>query len=184
MTWKNTYVIYTDDHCLYTVRFNRLQAHLEIQLSRGKDCNLINLFNPAPFLCLSQCRTWISNVICRGTFFVFSELRWEGIVRFVDMRLQSFPLDNWISKCACSRLNRYRILQYYCNSKFVDFNFDPFSRISDIWMQTVYRQWSSVYITYVFFQVIEQRHCTCVHWKQSKINFQYECKVIYFKFTT
>jgi hypothetical protein len=30
----------------------------------------INRFNPATFVCLSQARTWISNVICRGLFYV------------------------------------------------------------------------------------------------------------------
>jgi hypothetical protein len=37
---------------------------LEIQLSRGEGWDPINRFNPATFLCLSQARTWISNVIC------------------------------------------------------------------------------------------------------------------------
>ena len=37
---------------------------LEIQLSRGEGWDPINRFNSATFLCLSQARTWISNVIC------------------------------------------------------------------------------------------------------------------------
>jgi len=37
---------------------------LEIQLSRGGDA--INLFYTSTFLCLSQARAWISNVICYG----------------------------------------------------------------------------------------------------------------------
>jgi len=49
---------------------------LEIQLSRDHeervDCNPIIKFNPSTFLCLSQDRTWISNVICCG----FLCLRW------------------------------------------------------------------------------------------------------------
>ena len=45
---------------------------LEIQLSRGGTWDTINRFNLATFLCLSQDRTWISNVTCRGLF-VFSE---------------------------------------------------------------------------------------------------------------
>jgi hypothetical protein len=32
-----------------------------------------NWFNPATFLCPSQDRTRISNIICHGLFFVFSE---------------------------------------------------------------------------------------------------------------
>jgi hypothetical protein len=35
-------------------------------------------------LCLSQTRTWISNVICLGLF-TFNELSWGMIVRFVDI---------------------------------------------------------------------------------------------------
>jgi hypothetical protein len=42
--------------------------------------------NPATFLCLSQARTWISKVICRGLFCVqWLQLRWEVIVGFVDI---------------------------------------------------------------------------------------------------
>jgi hypothetical protein len=55
--------------------FNRLITYvlpLEIQLSRRDDWGPINRFNPAPYVCLSQARTRISNVICRGLF-VFSE---------------------------------------------------------------------------------------------------------------
>jgi hypothetical protein len=40
----------------------------------------------AKFLCLSQARTWIWNVIGRGFFCVqWLQLRWEVIVRFVDI---------------------------------------------------------------------------------------------------
>ena len=42
----------------------------------------INLSNPAIFVCPSHAKTCI---ICRGLFSVFSELRWELIVRFVDI---------------------------------------------------------------------------------------------------
>jgi hypothetical protein len=44
-------------------------------------------FNPAPFLCLFQAVTWISNGIYMALsfFFLFSEIRWEVIVRFVDI---------------------------------------------------------------------------------------------------
>ena len=44
--------------------------NLEIQLSRGIDCYLVNQFNPATFLCLSQARTWIAKVRCHGLFYV------------------------------------------------------------------------------------------------------------------
>ena len=42
--------------------------------------------NPTICLCLSQARTWISNVICRGLFCVqWVQLRWEVIVGFLDI---------------------------------------------------------------------------------------------------
>ena len=56
---------------------------LEIQLSRWEGCDPINQFNPATFLYLSQASTiWISNIICRSFFFLFSELSY---VCFVDI---------------------------------------------------------------------------------------------------
>ena len=55
-----------------------------IQLSKGKNCDPINRLNHATFLWLSQAKTWMSNIIGRG-FFVFSELMWEIILRFVDI---------------------------------------------------------------------------------------------------
>ena len=36
-------------------------------------------------MCLSQSRTWISNVIYRGPFYLFIETRWETIVCCVDI---------------------------------------------------------------------------------------------------
>ena len=51
---------------------------LEIQLSRREGWDPINQFNPATCLCLSQAKTWISNVICRGLFVcVFSEFSYD-----------------------------------------------------------------------------------------------------------
>jgi len=43
---------------------------LEIKLLRGDVWSHINRFNPVIYLCLSQCRTWISNVIYRGLCYV------------------------------------------------------------------------------------------------------------------
>jgi hypothetical protein len=40
--------------------------------------------NSAIFLYFLQARVWISNIICRGLF-MFNNLRWEVIVRFVDI---------------------------------------------------------------------------------------------------
>ena len=45
----------------------------------------ITRFNPATFLCLSQAMIYISSVIYRCPFFLFSELRWEAIIRFGDI---------------------------------------------------------------------------------------------------
>ena len=53
--------------------FHRLFIHvlpLEIQLSRGKGWDPINQFNLSTSLCLSKARTWISNVISQGIFYV------------------------------------------------------------------------------------------------------------------
>ena len=50
-----------------------------IEIDEGWDP--INQFNPTTFLCLSQTRTWISNVV----FFMFNILRQEVGVRFVDI---------------------------------------------------------------------------------------------------
>jgi hypothetical protein len=43
---------------------------LSKQLSRGGGWDTIKRFNAATFLCLSQARTWIFNVICHGVFCV------------------------------------------------------------------------------------------------------------------
>ena len=64
------------------LRSSYQEERVEIQLSRGEGWDPINRFNPATLLCLSQ--TWISNVICGGLF-MFSEFRWEVILRFVDI---------------------------------------------------------------------------------------------------
>ena len=66
------------------LRSSYQEGRIEIQLSRGEDWDPSNLFNPNTLLCLFQSTTWISNIICHGLF-VFSELRWEAHVRFVDI---------------------------------------------------------------------------------------------------
>ena len=59
-----------------------------IQLSRGEGWDPINPFNPATCLCLSEAKTWISNVICCGLFLCsVSSVKMRGatciyIVRF------------------------------------------------------------------------------------------------------
>jgi hypothetical protein len=39
----------------------------------------INWVNNVTFVCLSQARTWISNVICHDFFFMIGELRWVPV---------------------------------------------------------------------------------------------------------
>ena len=56
--------------------FGNNKLPLEIQLSRRERWDPINMLKPATYMCPSQRKTWISNVICRS-FFVFSqEERW------------------------------------------------------------------------------------------------------------
>jgi len=57
-----------------------------IQLSREEGLDPITQFNLATSVCLSKARTWISNAIYQSwSFFVFSKLRCEVIVCFVDI---------------------------------------------------------------------------------------------------
>ena len=63
------YLIY----CLYL--YCRRSKYVKV-----KDWDPINLFNSATFLCLSQ-----SRIKCCGLLFAFSGLRWEAIVRFLDI---------------------------------------------------------------------------------------------------
>jgi len=68
------------------LRFPDLWLPLEIQLLRREDCAPINRFHPATSVYLSQAKTWIFNVMCLDhIFLVFSDLRWEVILRFVNV---------------------------------------------------------------------------------------------------
>ena len=77
-----------------------------ILLSRGRAVIPLTGLTTPHFLCLSQARSLISNVTCRGLI-VFSDLGWEVIVRFVDIcvivdhQFNSFPV--WL--CASISLN-------------------------------------------------------------------------------
>ena len=57
---------------VYKIKLSKLPSYQE----GGWD--LINCCNPTTFLCLFQTRTWISNVICHGVFFVLSKLKMRG----------------------------------------------------------------------------------------------------------
>jgi hypothetical protein len=70
--------------CLYLFA---LSLHWRSNYQEGEGWVLINGFNSATFLCMTQSRPWISNVIhVRRGLFVFNDLRWETIVHFVDLR--------------------------------------------------------------------------------------------------
>ena len=61
---------------VYKIKLSKLPSYQEW----GWD--LINCCNPTTFLCLFQTRTWISNVICHGFFFVLSKLKMRGDCSF------------------------------------------------------------------------------------------------------
>ena len=55
----------------------------KLQLSSGEGWNPAKKgFNIDLFLCMFQAKTWIPNVTCRALF-MFNELRWDVIDRFV-----------------------------------------------------------------------------------------------------
>ena len=58
-----------------------------VKINRMWRWDPMNFFHTAIFLYLSQARTWISNVICHGLFFVFNDVMREVILRcfFVDI---------------------------------------------------------------------------------------------------
>jgi hypothetical protein len=96
---------------------------LEIQLSREEDWDPINWFDPTTFLCLSEARTWISNVICRGFVCVqWIQLRWEVIFRFIYIII-------WINCHWYRRLCPIRSIfsDYFCRSSFCPSFGLPFS---------------------------------------------------------
>ena len=79
---RNYQYMFESMHVFYRLLIYELP--LKWQLSKGEGCGPINRFNSATMLCLSQARTLISNVICRGLFEVYwVQVRWEMIVRFV-----------------------------------------------------------------------------------------------------
>ena len=78
--------IYTTIQVTPLFQFQSHKIHKrQRQLSRGGCWDPIIRFNPVTFVCLSQTRTCISSIICRGLFLVLSALRWEVIFRFVDI---------------------------------------------------------------------------------------------------
>ena len=65
-------------------------------INRRIGWNPINRFNHATFLCLSQAKTWISNVVCRGLFFFPpANLGLEVIVHFVDIMVELLAITDW-----------------------------------------------------------------------------------------
>jgi len=94
-------------------------APLGIHVSKGKGLDPINRITPAIFFSLSQTRTWISNVICRGLFCVqWVQLGWQVIDRFVDIGgINYHHFKNFISiRTAASQhisLNRSKMILTY-----------------------------------------------------------------------
>jgi hypothetical protein len=60
-------------------------------------------------LCLFQTRTWISNVICHGFFFVLSKLKMRGDWSFC------WNWWNWWSSLFKFFLNIISVYEYYLN---------------------------------------------------------------------
>jgi hypothetical protein len=63
-------------NCIYrqSVQFSYMFVYYALSLkiqSRGMGWNPINLLNCTTFLCLSQARTWISNITCPVLFLIF-----------------------------------------------------------------------------------------------------------------
>jgi len=67
---------------MYNRVFVKKKSLTTIQLSRGEGWDPINRFNPATFVYMSGSGFPTSYVV---VCFVFSELRWEVIARFVDI---------------------------------------------------------------------------------------------------
>jgi hypothetical protein len=61
----------SNDHTITAFLFI-YELPLEIQLLRGEGWDQVNWFIPTKCLWLSQTRTWICNIICRGLFHVIS----------------------------------------------------------------------------------------------------------------
>ena len=86
------YNIYFSDRRIYIQKLTLygntknayMYCHWSSSYQEGKVVIPLTGLTPPQFLCLSQARTWISNVICHGLF-MFSELRQEVFVRFVDI---------------------------------------------------------------------------------------------------
>ena len=94
-------------------------APLGIHVSKGKGLDPINRITPAIFFSLSQTKTWISNVICRGLFCVrWVQLGWQVIVRFVDIgRINDHHFINFLSILSAASqhisLNRSKMIMTY-----------------------------------------------------------------------
>jgi len=84
LKWKNAYITrrryYFMYHIITIVGFV-IRPLLSVCVW-GRGTSILFKTNLVTFLCLSQARTWTSNVICRGTFLLFNDLRWEVVVRF------------------------------------------------------------------------------------------------------
>ena len=72
---------------------------LEIQLSKRREgLNAINIFNPSTFVCLSQARSWIFNVICR-VFVQWVQLIFVLLILVELMTFLLFSLSEFCVLC-------------------------------------------------------------------------------------
>ena len=79
-----------DQHAKFNLSFVLAYPYIKPQV-------VMHGVKPPTCLCLSQATTWISNIIYRGLF-VFSEWKWEVIVRFVDIGEiidSKYQLQSW-----------------------------------------------------------------------------------------
>ena len=77
-------------YCRWRSSYQEWRVGIQLSRMEGRDPAIkngglgFNRFNSTTFLCLSQTKTWISNVIYDGLFlFLFSELKREVIVRLI-----------------------------------------------------------------------------------------------------
>lgn len=58
---------------------------VEFKNDQEKSLDHFNRFRTATFLCESQARSCMLNVISRGIFHIFDDLWWKVIVRLIDI---------------------------------------------------------------------------------------------------
>ena len=112
LDWLIVYIVLKTDAWITRKRRDDVTSlplyiyYRQIQLSREEGWNPIKQFNPTTFLCLSQTRIWISNVICHGLFCV----QWFEVK--VDCLFCWYLWNCWWSLFKLSFHNLYK---FVCN---------------------------------------------------------------------